>query len=112
MRNKYFTKSLTKKPFKVFTDLKVEKCINVEKAMAMKYQSHDKTVEREKNEEPSLAKRSPCQNHQKEESELKEHTLIHAIEEVKKKKSSKDGKKAIKVVIKSVQTTSKKWTNK
>ena len=37
---------------------------------------------------------------------------IHAIEEIKRKISSREGKNAIKVVTKSVRTTSKKWTKK
>ena len=44
----------------------------------------------------------------KEEPGLKEHTPIHVFEEIKAKRSSREGKNAIKVVAKSVRTTSKK----
>ena len=48
----------------------------------------------------------------KEELELKEHTPIHSIEEIKGKRSSREGKNAIKAITKSVWKTSKKWTKK
>ena len=46
LRDKDFTKSLIKKPPKVFADLllRAKKYINTKKAMAIKYQSHEKVV--------------------------------------------------------------------
>ena len=62
LRDKDFTKSLTKKLPKVFTNLlpRAKKCTNA-KEVDDEDQSHDQTVEREKDEEPS-SKRSPRQN--------------------------------------------------
>ena len=61
LRDKDFTKSLTKKPLKVFIDLllRVEKYINTEEAMTIKYQSHDKVAEKDKEEKYHQRGRSP-----------------------------------------------------
>ena len=50
LRDRDFKNSLTKKPPKVFVDLllRVEKYINAEEGMAIKYQSHDKVIKEEK----------------------------------------------------------------
>ena len=52
LRDKDFTKSFTKKSPKVFVNLLLidEKYINAEKAMAIKYQGHDKTAKKDKKE--------------------------------------------------------------
>ena len=64
LRDKDYTKSLTMKSPKVFIDLllRVEKYINVEEAMAIKYQSHDKVAKRDKEETYHQRGISPCRD--------------------------------------------------
>ena len=52
LKDKDFTKSFTKKSPKVFVNLLLidEKYINAEKAMAIKYQGHDKATQKDKEE--------------------------------------------------------------
>ena len=73
LRDKDFTKSLTKKPPKVFVVLllRVKKYINVEDAMAIQYQSHDKAVEKDKKEKyhhKGMSPRSNCDHQQRKRS--------------------------------------------
>ena len=61
MKDKDFTRSLTKKWPKVFVDLllRAKKYINTKEAMAIKYQGHDKSAREEKEERYHQRGRSP-----------------------------------------------------
>ena len=65
MRVKDFTKSLTKKPPKVFANLllRVEKYINVEEAMEIKYQGHNKAAKEDKKVRYYQRGRNPRRDH-------------------------------------------------
>ena len=64
LKDKDFTKSLTKKLPIVFVDpiLREKKCTSTKEAKAMKYQSHNKITKKEKNEELSSRGGNPRQN--------------------------------------------------
>ena len=100
MRNKVFAKSPTKELPKVFNDLlpKAKKYTNAEEVGNKRVRNHPQKGE------------VHAKTTGKKEPDLKEHTPIHAIEKIKVKRSSREGKNAIKAVAKSIQTTSKKQT--
>ena len=64
-RDKDFTKSLTKKPPKVFVNLllRAKKYINAKEAMVIKYQGHDKLAKEENKERYHQRKRISCRDH-------------------------------------------------
>ena len=87
LRDKDFTKSLTKKSPKVFADLilRVEKYINAEKAMAIKYQGHDKVPKEDKKEKYHQRGRSLPRDHNHQQRKRNPRAIpIHTTKMVKK----------------------------